>query len=90
MHALTDLNLYKIDHPLGSSDSALKTNDALGGLDEFSELRNSGAHQDVRCWSAVLRIEVTHLNRSPHMNIFYIIGVVVVIVVIAGFFGLHV
>jgi hypothetical protein len=29
------------------------------------------------------------LNWSSHMNIFYIIGVVVVIVVIAGFFGLH-
>jgi len=40
----------------------------------------------VRCF----RIEVTCLNWSPHMNIFYIIGVVVVIVVIAGFFGLHV
>jgi len=30
------------------------------------------------------------LNRSKTMNIFYIIGVVVVIVVVAGFLGLHV
>jgi hypothetical protein len=31
------------------------------------------------------------LPRSEHpMNIFYIIGVVVVVLVVAGFFGLHV
>jgi hypothetical protein len=42
----------------------------------------------VRVWG--FRIEVTCLDRSTRMNIFYIIGVVVVIVVIAGFFGLHV
>ena len=30
------------------------------------------------------------LNRSMAMNIFYIIGVVVVIIVVAGFFGLRV
>jgi hypothetical protein len=30
------------------------------------------------------------LNRSMEMNIFYIIGVVVVIIVVAGFLGLHV
>jgi hypothetical protein len=29
------------------------------------------------------------LNRSMAMNIFYIIGVVVVIMVVAGFLGLH-
>jgi hypothetical protein len=29
-------------------------------------------------------------NRSETMNIFYIIGVVVVIIVVAGFLGLHV
>jgi hypothetical protein len=30
------------------------------------------------------------LNRSVQMNIFYIIGVVVVVIFVAGFFGLHV
>jgi hypothetical protein len=30
------------------------------------------------------------LNRSKTMNIFYIIGVVVVIIVVAGYLGLHV
>jgi hypothetical protein len=29
------------------------------------------------------------VNRSTAMNIFYIIGVVVVIIVVAGFLGLH-
>jgi hypothetical protein len=29
-------------------------------------------------------------NRSKTMNIFYIIGVVVVVIVVAGFFGLHI
>ena len=31
----------------------------------------------------------TGFNRSKAMNIFYIIGVVVVVIVVAGYFGLH-
>jgi hypothetical protein len=34
--------------------------------------------------------QMASLNRSMAMNIFYIIGVVVVIIVVAGFLGLHV
>lgn len=45
-----------------------------------SELKNTGV---VELLLALLQSEKT-------MNIFYIIGVVVVIVVVAGFFGLHV
>jgi hypothetical protein len=37
-------------------------------------------------WSCTSR---TFFNRSKPMNIFYIIGVVVVVVVVAGFLGLH-
>lgn len=42
------------------------------------------------CNSAVLS-DRSHLPQSEStlMNIFYIIGVIVVIVVVAGFFGLH-
>jgi hypothetical protein len=32
----------------------------------------------------------TFFNRSEAMNIFYIIGVIVVVVVVAGFLGVHV
>ena len=34
--------------------------------------------------------QMASLNWSMAMNIFYIIGVVVVIIVVAGFLGLHV
>jgi hypothetical protein len=61
----------------------------LGGSDEFSEPWNLRSRQDVHCWSMVFSYWSHRLNWSSHMNIFYIIGVVVVIVVIAGFFGLH-
>jgi hypothetical protein len=43
-----------------------------------------------RALHAALFILESHIPRSEHtMNIFYIIGVVVVIIFIAGFFGLH-
>jgi hypothetical protein len=34
-------------------------------------------------------LKVAHASIGVHMNIFYIIGVVVVILFVAGFFGLH-
>jgi len=40
-------------------------------------------------WSAVPSIEARRPQSEYTMNIFYIIGVVVVIIIVAGFFGLH-
>jgi hypothetical protein len=39
--------------------------------------------------ASFLHIEVAHVSTEFTMNIFYIIGVVVVILFVAGFFGLH-
>jgi hypothetical protein len=41
-------------------------------------------------WSAVLSFEIARASIGVPMNIFYIIGVIVVVLFVAGFFGLHV
>jgi hypothetical protein len=38
----------------------------------------------------LLHIEVAQPETERTMNIFYIIGVVVVVLIVAGYFGLHV
>jgi hypothetical protein len=52
-------------------------------------LRNLMSSQNVIPLSIVLSSEV-HASMERVMNIFYIIGVVVVIIIVAGFLGLHV
>jgi hypothetical protein len=42
------------------------------------------------CLSAVLSFETARPRMECIMNIFYIIGVIVVVIFVAGFFGLHV
>lgn len=42
-------------------------------------------------WSVELSLEIRAMHPSEYpMNIFYIIGVIVVVLFVAGFFGLHV
>jgi hypothetical protein len=48
------------------------------------------ADRNVSRWSAVLSFEIAHASIGVPMNIFYIIGVIVVVLFVAGFFGLHV
>jgi hypothetical protein len=36
-----------------------------------------------------LQVEVAHASSEDTMNIFYIIGVVVVVVIVAGYLGVH-
>jgi hypothetical protein len=48
------------------------------------------ADRDVSCQSAVLSLESSRPQPEYTMNIFYIIGVIVVVLFVAGFFGLHV
>jgi hypothetical protein len=57
---------------------------------EFGELWNCVYVRTFRVGVRCVHIETACLTRSSHMNIFYIIGVVVVVIVVAGFFGLHV
>jgi hypothetical protein len=51
---------------------------------------NLHADRDVSCQSAVLSLESSTPQSEYPMNIFYIIGVIVVVLFVAGFFGLHV
>jgi hypothetical protein len=44
---------------------------------------------DVSSWSAALSFEISMPLSECTMNIFYIIGVIVVVLFVAGFFGLH-
>jgi hypothetical protein len=56
----------------------------------FSARWNVVSGPDVPYSSAALSILKARLTRSEYtMNIFYIIGVVVVVIFVAGFFGLH-
>jgi hypothetical protein len=48
------------------------------------------AERDVSFWSAVPSFESSGPQSEYTMNIFYIIGVIVVVLFVAGFFGLHV
>jgi hypothetical protein len=51
-------------------------------------MRKLGSRPAPRSW---WKPAWSHIPQSEHtMNIFYIIGVVVVIIVVAGYFGLHV
>jgi hypothetical protein len=60
-------------------------------MDGFSEGWNVPSGPDVPYSSAALSIPKARLVQSEYpMNIFYIIGVVVVVIFVAGFFGLHV
>jgi hypothetical protein len=47
-------------------------------------------NQRVCSWGAALHVEVAHAFLECPMNIFYIIGVVVVVILVAGFLGVHV
>jgi uncharacterized membrane protein YhaH (DUF805 family) len=59
-------------------------------VDGYSGGRNLPSGQDVLVQAHAFRLKA-RLPRSEYtMNIFYIIGVVVVIIFVAGFFGLHV
>jgi hypothetical protein len=59
-------------------------------IDGFSEGWNVPSGPDVPSSSAGLSMSKACLVRSEYpMNIFYIIGVVVVVIFVAGFFGLH-
>ena len=53
-------------------------------------LAELNAFQGVTSWSTAASFEVALTQSDYTMNIFTIIGVVVVIVVVAGYFGLRV
>jgi hypothetical protein len=46
--------------------------------------------RNIAGWGELARYKPETLTLSNKMNIFYLIGVVVVIVVVAGYLGLHV
>jgi hypothetical protein len=58
--------------------------------DDFGGLRNILAGRDVPVGAPRFHAEIAHASIGVcTMNIFYIIGVIVVVLFVAGFFGLH-
>jgi hypothetical protein len=63
---------------------------AITQADGFSERWNVPPGSDVSYFKRCAFILKTRMSRSEYtMNIFYIIGVVVVIIFVASFLGLH-
>jgi len=58
----------------------------MAPVDYGTYLQTGTFHDGAPCFHAETRISHSEYT----MNIFYIIGVIVVVVVVAGFFGLHV
>jgi hypothetical protein len=71
---IDDVNLYRIDHLYVDGSPNLRN--ILVGRDVLSERR-----------AFILKSRMPQSEYT--MNIFYIIGVIVVVLFVAGFFGLH-
>jgi len=96
---LTSLNAYAALDQAGNTEPVLTS--AFGTMFFKQHLENStgqfytdleipSAHSVELGTASVPPVALnTGFNRSKAMNIFYIIGVVVVVIVVAGYFGLH-
>ena len=86
---LTSTSLYRFDQ-LGVFASCLETSGAVMESGSFTAPRNLPSCPYVLYLNRSAFILKSHAPRSEcAMSIFYIIGVVVVVLIVAGFFGLH-
>jgi hypothetical protein len=96
-HPIRNVSLYKIDHHSLPSRPQIKICaqrliDA-GATQRRTATVDDGTYRQVQTFlfkrrAFILKSRMPRLENT--MNIFYIIGVVVVIIFVAGFFGLHV
>jgi hypothetical protein len=94
---LTSLNAYAALDQAGNTEPVLTSatmffkqslENSTGQF--YTDLEIPSAHSVELGTASVPPVALnTGFNRSKAMNIFYIIGVVVVVIVVAGYFGLH-